>query len=142
MVHVELITPEKLVLSEDFDSVAAPSALGELGILANHAPLLAQLVPGELRLTRGSEVKSIAVSGGFLEVNKGSRVAVFAETAEESGQIDVERARQAEEKAKAQLNAPDLTEKDLAAIEAALTRARLRVKIGDIQRRRHIRGPQ
>ena len=136
MIHVELITPERLALSEEVEFIAAPSALGELGILPHHAPLLAQLVPGELRLRVGGVVRHVVVSGGFLEVQKGSRVSVFAETAEFAEEIDIERARLAAERAKKTLVESDLTGKELAEVEAALTRALLRLKISDVRRRR------
>jgi F-type H+-transporting ATPase subunit epsilon len=136
MIHVELITPEKVVFNDQADFVAAPSALGEVGILPNHAPLLAQLVPGEIRLKKGGETHHLVVTGGFLEVQQGSRVAIFAETAEFAQDIDVERARLAAERAKARMVESDLTGKELAEVEGALSRALLRIKIADVRRRR------
>src|SRR3954470_876405 len=103
MIHVELITPEKLSFSDNVDFVVAPTEMGEVGILPRHAPLLAKLAPGELRLHTGSDIRHVAVSGGFIEVNETSRVAVFAETAEFADEIDVERAKQKAEQARAQL---------------------------------------
>jgi len=134
MIHVELITPERLALSEDCDFVAAPAADGELGILPNHAPLLAQLGHGVLRLVTQGKTHYVAVSGGFLEVQKGSRVSIFAESAELADDIDVERARLAAERAKKELVETDLTGKELAALEASLTRALLRIKVADVRR--------
>ena len=131
-IHVELITPEKLAFSADVDFVAAPTPRGEIGILPRHAPLLTRLTHGELRLKKGDEIQYVAVAGGFLEVQRGSKVAIFAETAEFAGEIDVERAKQAAEKAKAVLaQSHDLTGEELAKVEAALARAVLRMKIGE-----------
>lgn len=129
-IDVELVTPERLVFRDQVDFIAAPSTKGEVGILPGHAPLLTQLGVGELRLKKGSEIQFIALTGGFLEVQKGSRVSIFAETAEFAGEIDIERAKQAAEKAKAKLvQAKDLTGVELAAVEAALSRALLRMNI-------------
>ena len=138
MIHVELITPERLAFSADVDFVAAPTVDGEIGILPHHAPLLTKLGYGVIRLKTGQESKYVAVTGGFLEVKEGSQVSIFAETAEFADQIDVERARLAAERAKAKLNEPqaDLTGAELANLEAALSRAILRVKIGERQWRK------
>lgn len=136
MIHVELITPERLALSENVDFIAAPAANGEVGILPHHAPLLAQLTNGVLRLVAGGSTQYFAVSGGFLEVQTGSRVSIFAETAEFAEDIDIERARLAAERAKEKIHETDLTGKELAAVEAALTRALLRLKVADIRRQR------
>lgn len=132
MIHVELVTPEKQVFSDDVDFIAAPTPKGEIGILPHHAPLLTQLAFGEIRLKKGDTVRHLAVSGGFLEVQHGSKVSVFAETAEFAEDIDVERAKLAVERAKSKLTGPsaDLTGAELAQVEASLNRAILRMKIG------------
>ena len=134
-IAVDIMTPEKMVLQTEADSVVVPAAEGELGILPHHAPLLAQLEPGEIRLRRGQNVDLFAVSGGFVEVEN-NRVSVFAETAEMAHEIDVERARQAAEQAKAALRspAPDL---NLAQAEAALRRALARLRVAEAVRHRH-----
>jgi F-type H+-transporting ATPase subunit epsilon len=105
-----------------------------LGIFPNHAPLLAELVPGEIRFRKGGALELLAVSGGFVEV-RDNRVSVFAETAEMAQEIDVERARQAAEKAKAVLRAPS-ADMDLEQIEAALRRALIRLRTAESLRRR------
>ncbi len=136
MIQIELITPEKLVFSDAVDFVVAPAVNGEIGILANHAPLLAQLGSGELRLRTGETTRSVAVSGGFIEIRPGSVVKVFAETAEFADEIDVERANQAAEKAKARLQAQDLSPVEMAELEQSLGRALLRIKIAGLRRHR------
>jgi F-type H+-transporting ATPase subunit epsilon len=133
MLHVELITPEKLALREDADFVVAPTTAGEIGILPRHAPLLTKLAPGPVRLTTGETQHVLAVTGGFLEVQEGDRVAIFAETAEFAQEIDVERARLSAERAKERLREPssNLTGEELAQVEASLSRALLRIKIAE-----------
>lgn len=123
---VEIMSPERLVLQAEADSVVVPAADGELGILRGHAPLLAELQPGQIRLRSGDRLELFAVSGGFVEVEH-DRVKVFAETAEMAQEIDIERARQAAEKARVALRAPQ-SEVDLALAEAALRRALVRLR--------------
>jgi F-type H+-transporting ATPase subunit epsilon len=142
MIKIDLITPEKLVFSDNVDFVVAPTASGEIGILPKHAPLLAQLAPGEIRLTTGDTVRSLAVTGGFIEVRPGSHVEVFAETAEFAEEIDVERANQAAERAKVRLQAHDLTAAEMAEMEQSLGRAILRLKIAGLRRHRTGNVPQ
>ena len=136
--RVEVITPERKLLDQEADFVAAPAFDGEIGILPGHAPLLTRLGHGELRIRRGANTDFLAISGGFLEVSQKNRVSVFAETADLAGQIDVERERQEAARAKAKLEqAKDLTAEELAAVEAALSRAVARLKVaGTVGRRR------
>ena len=103
-IAVDILTPDRRVLQAQADSVVVPATDGELGILSHHTPLVAQLQPGEIRLRTGNDLKYFAVSGGFVEVQN-NHVVVLAETAEMAHEIDVERARQAAERAKAVLRA-------------------------------------
>ena len=68
--HFELVTPERLVRSEDVYMVVVPGTEGESGIMAGHAPLLATLKDGHIKVYKsaGAQPESIAVSGGFAEV--------------------------------------------------------------------------
>lgn len=92
MLNLEIVTPEKKVLSETVDVVNIPTASGEIGILANHAPLISALKPGILSYTKGQTTEKMVISGGFIEVS-GNRVSVLADLAETSGEIDVEAAK-------------------------------------------------
>jgi F-type H+-transporting ATPase subunit epsilon len=131
-IAVDILTPERRVLQTQADSVVVPAMDGELGILAHHTPLVAQLKPGEIRLHAGNETQHFAVSGGFVEVQN-NHVVVMAETAEMAHEIDVERARQAAERAKAALRAPSATI-DLAQAQAALLRALARLRAVEASR--------
>src|SRR5438552_5709700 len=104
-IAVDIMTPERLVMQTQADSVVVPAAEGELGILPNHAPLLAELQPGQIRLRRGDQTELFVVSGGYVQV-RDNHISVFAESAEMAHEIDIERARQAAEKAKAALRSP------------------------------------
>jgi F-type H+-transporting ATPase subunit epsilon len=125
-IAVDILTPERRVLQTQADSVVVPAMDGELGILAYHTPLVAQLKPGEIRLHAGNDIQHFAVSGGFVEVQN-NHVIVMAETAEMAHEIDLERARQAAERAKAALRAPVGTV-DMAQAQASLLRALARLR--------------
>jgi F-type H+-transporting ATPase subunit epsilon len=133
---LELVTPEKVAAQGQADFVVLPAFEGEMGVLPGHQPFLVQLAPGEVRITEKGEVRSFAVSGGFAEI-KDDKVALFAETAEEAQQIDAERARQSLERAKAEASRKDLDPITLAAAEAAIRRAHIRLMVAQ---RRHGRG--
>ena len=124
---LELVTPEKVAWSAPADFVVLPAYNGEMGVLPGHQSFLVQLTAGEVRVTAGGEVRNFAVSGGFAEI-KNDTVSLFAETAEDAGQIDAERARQALEKAKAVVHA-GLDPMQLAQMEAAIRRAQVRLRV-------------
>ena len=128
---LELVTPEKVAWSAPADFVVLPGLNGEMGVLPGHQSVLVQLSAGEVRVTAGGEVKNFAISGGFAEI-KEDTVSLFAETAEDAGQIDSERARQALEKAKAVIK-PGLDPMQLMQMESAIRRAQVRLRVS----RRH-----
>lgn len=129
MISLEIITPEAFALKDEVDFVVLPAFEGEMGILPGHAPLLAQLVAGELRIKKGSETQLFSISGGFAEVHP-NKVEVFAETAEMPEEIDRQRARLAAEKAKSAL-LKVATPQDLARAQAALRRALIRLRVSE-----------
>jgi F-type H+-transporting ATPase subunit epsilon len=82
--HFELVTPERLVRSEDVYMVVVPGTEGEFGVLAGHAPYMSTVRDGDLAIYRieGAQPERIAVRGGFAEVNERG-LTVLAESAEE-----------------------------------------------------------
>ena len=131
---LELVTPERVALTEKADSVVLPAFDGEMGVLPGHEPFVVQLNPGEVRVGRSGEFKSIAVSGGFAEILN-NKISIFAETAEMSEEIDEERARQALEKAKEGRKLKSADSMTLAQAEAALKRAQIRLKVSSLRGR-------
>jgi F-type H+-transporting ATPase subunit epsilon len=81
--HFELVTPERLVRSEDVHMVVVPGSEGEFGVLEGHAPFMSTIRNGELAiyLSDNAEPERIAIEGGFAEVNA-SGLTVLAEKAE------------------------------------------------------------
>jgi F-type H+-transporting ATPase subunit epsilon len=87
-VEFELVSPERLLLSEQVDMVVVPGAEGDFGVLPRHAPLISTLRPGVIRVFEGREVKErIFVAGGFAEVTP-ERCTVLAEEAMPVADID------------------------------------------------------
>ena len=84
---LEIVTPEARVYSDTIDSVVIPTVEGEIGILPGHIPLLTQVADGELRVTKGATTTSLAIGGGFAEID-GDKVSVLAERAIAEEQID------------------------------------------------------
>jgi F-type H+-transporting ATPase subunit epsilon len=135
--HLEIITAERLVYSDEVDMVIAPGFDGQLGILPMHAPLMTMLKPGELTVRKDGENMYVAVSGGFMEV-LGNKVSVLADACERSDEIDEQRAEQAVQRAQERL-ANRGSDMELKRAVSALRRAQVRV---DLVRRRSPRSGQ
>jgi len=88
---LEIVTPEKIVVTKEVDEVVLPGLEGEFGVLPGHIPFLAALKVGEMFYRDGDTVEHLAVSWGYVEVT-GDAVKVLAETAEKATEIDLDRA--------------------------------------------------
>lgn len=95
---VSIVTPDGLVLEDNYEMVSCRAENGELGILPGHIPLVAPLAINEVRLKRENAENYIAVNGGFLEVRP-DKVTILAQSAEKAEDIDVQRAEEAKERA-------------------------------------------
>jgi F-type H+-transporting ATPase subunit epsilon len=126
---LEIVTPEKKVLSEAVDIVVAPGDLGEFGVLSGHVPFLCKLKVGELRYRIGAAVHLVSIMGGYAEVAN-NQVTILATAAEEAAEIDVVRARAARERAERRI-AEARDQFDFARAQAALHRAMARLKIAE-----------
>lgn len=114
------------MLAETVDYVELPGKEGYMGILPGHAPLLSELGMGTLSFRKGGDVQVFVVLGGFVEVLPG-RVIVLADTSERTGEIDVDRARTALERAKSALAKGGVSEEARVAASLALDRAQARI---------------
>lgn len=129
----EIVTPERIVYTNEVEMVVAPTVDGEVGILPLHAPLVSVLKPGEVRVKWNDQkdVEWFAVSGGYIQVHE-DKVIVLADLALPVSQIDVERARQALERAKERLSevrAEDQAEVD--ACERDLNWCKMQVELAE-----------
>ena len=94
---LDVVTPERVLLSEEVTETIAPGAAGQLGILAHHAPLMSELVPGEITATLadGRTTSHLIISGGFLEVApEDGHTTILADSAERVDEIDITRAEE------------------------------------------------
>jgi len=132
-IHLEIVTIERRVYSEDVDMVIAPGSEGELGILPHHTPLLTQLKEGVLRVKRGGSEEVFAIGGGIMEVLP-TKIIVMADAAEGSDEIDAARAEKARERAEALLRERPAGV-DLSTALAALRRSQVRLKAAQRRRR-------
>lgn len=125
---LEVVTPDRKLLSTEADVVVCPGVEGQFGILYGHVPFLSALEIGEMYYRDGGKTEYLAVSGGFAEVT-GKKVTIVAEAAELGREIDVERARRAMERAERRLAMARTENIDWARAEAALRRAMMRMKV-------------
>jgi F-type H+-transporting ATPase subunit epsilon len=124
---LELVTPERQILSDEVDEVRLPGALGELGVLPGHTPLLTSLGTGQLAFSQGSLERRFAVQGGFAEVLP-NRVTVLAQVAEAADEIDLAAARSQLAEAEAALPAAEADQID--SLTDQLRLATTRIEIG------------
>jgi F-type H+-transporting ATPase subunit epsilon len=101
-IHLEVITPDVAVFNDDVDFVLVRALDGDLGIMPNHAPLIASLQIWPLTYTKGEEKHDIFIAGGFLEV-KDNKITVIAPAAELPENIDLGRAEKAKSRAEGRL---------------------------------------
>jgi F-type H+-transporting ATPase subunit epsilon len=125
----EIVTPEKIVYTNEVEMVVAPTIDGEIGILPLHAPLVGALKPGEVRVKIGDAVEWFAVSGGYVQVHE-DKVIILADDAEVASQIDVERARQAKTLAEARLAELGGVGEEVDQVERDLRWAQVRIEVG------------
>jgi len=130
-----VVTPEKAVVSEEAQIVAAPGVLGEFGVLIGHTPFLTPLKTGSIRYTDAAgKERFVFVSGGFAEVLP-NKITILAESAERRRDIDIERARAAMERAQKRLAEENAkADIDFMRARAALERALMRIRMAESAR--------
>jgi F-type H+-transporting ATPase subunit epsilon len=126
-IQLEIVTPDKRLVSEVVDEVILPGSQGSLGVRPGHTPLLTTLGIGELVYRRGAEKRFVAIAWGFAEVLP-ERVSVLAEIAEKAEGIDRDRAARARDRALKRLRERS-EDTDFARAQAALQRALIRIQV-------------
>lgn len=134
-IHLEVVTGERVVYSDDVESIVIPGHEGEAGILPRHAALMTTLQPGELRINKGGETILLAISGGFVEVLP-HKVTVLADTAERADEIDEQRAEAARLRAQERLAQAGKAGLDATQAQASMRRAMVRLKVARKRSRR------
>lgn len=131
MFHLSIVTPERVYYEAEIKSLVAPGSEGYLGVLSQHAPLITALKPGKIEFRDAQDlVHVLAVSDGFLEVSA-NRATILADAVEEGTEIDINRARAAYDRNRAQLISAGKGETgiDLPSVRSALDRAANRIKV-------------
>ena len=135
---LEIVTPDRSLVTEQVDEVELPGAEGYFGVLPGHTPLLASLHVGELWYRVGQEKHYLSLAFGFAEVLP-ERVTVLAQIAERAQDIDIERAERAKKRAEEQLaqarTAPQ-TDLDLERARVALMKSLIRLQVASRARTR------
>ena len=131
-IFLEVVTPDKAVVSEEAQIVVSPGSEGEFGVLKGHTTFLTSLKIGKLRFNdaNGKE-RYVFINGGFSEVLP-NKVTILAESAEERKKIDIERADQAKIRAEKRLSEKS-SNIDILRAEAALKRSLHRLEIVNIK---------
>jgi F-type H+-transporting ATPase subunit epsilon len=131
---LEIITPLKIVLSEEVDEVTLPTVDGEISILPNHVNLLTKVVPGEMVVKKGVHSDLFAVTGGFLEIAN-NHVNILADYAIPAEDIEIAKVEEAKERAQKAMK-EKLNEEDFRVANAELAKSLLQLKVA---RKRKVR---
>jgi F-type H+-transporting ATPase subunit epsilon len=127
--RLEIVTPEARAYSDDVEMVVLPAVEGEMGVYPQHVPLITQLKPGELVVTKSGKQTSLAVGEGFVEVTA-EKVSVLVDMALQESEIDEKAAEDAVARAEARLKEQHLGDEESALVQAAIAKsmAQLNVK--------------
>lgn len=125
--QLDVVTPDKGVVSESVDYVSCPGVDGEFGVLKDHVALLSALKIGALRYDQAGKQQFVFISGGFADVNN-NKVTVLAESAELAVDIDQARAQESKRRAEERL-ARSEENLDEHRAQAALQRAVVRLSL-------------
>lgn len=132
----KIITPERIVFSEEVSSVSLMTPDGEITVLPHHVPLVTLAVAGEIRYTHEGVEKHVAVSGGFTEIKADNSITILADTAEHAAEIDLDRAEAARAKAsKLMSEVRDKEDVNYAALSIKIEKELARIKTGNKYRK-------
>ena len=131
--QLEVVTPERRVLSEPVNSVTVPARTGEMQILPGHAAVISELKTGVLTYSEDGATFQLHVSGGFVEISD-DRVSVLAEIAERPEEIDAARAKLSRDHTEKELTSWSGTEEDFEKARAKLERSIVRLQLASERR--------
>ena len=132
-IKLDIVTPERVVYSEEIKKLVATAIDGDIGILPGHTPLVTGLLPCVLKVTREEEEVHISVSDGFMDV-KPEEINVVVRTAEFPEEIDIERAKDAKRRAEKRLGSGEERINEARA-RSSLQRAVARINAADEKRK-------
>ncbi len=131
---LEIITPEKVVYKNEIDEALIPTVNGQIGILPGHIGLVSKIVPGELVVKKGGNQDILAITGGFLEVNK-DKVTILADYAIRAEDIEIAKVQEAQKRAE-KLMEEKLTEEEFRVNEAEMLKAITQLRVASKIKRR------
>jgi len=134
-IKFEIVTPERVVYSDEIDQISLPTPQGEITILPHHIPLISALSAGELKVKKGNTEIPMAISSGFVEVRP-NKVVVLADTAERAEEIDIARAEEAKKKAEELLKTRRTDQKEFTAVMAQIEKELARMRVAEKHRAR------
>ena len=125
---LEIVTPDGTAFSDNVDMVTLPGSEGQLGVLPQHIPLMTQIVPGEIIVSKDGKDRLLAVGEGLVEIT-GDRVAILTDMAIAAEKIDEAKVEEARHRAEERLR-EKLSNEEIANVHSALARlmAQLNVK--------------
>jgi F-type H+-transporting ATPase subunit epsilon len=125
---LEIVTPDGVAYSEDVDMVTLPGVEGQMGVLPQHCPLMTEMVPGEIIVSKDGHDHYLAVGEGLVEVT-GNHVSILTDMALAAEKIDEAKVEEARQRAKARLQ-EKLSDEEVASVNASMARslAQLHVK--------------
>ena len=128
MFKLSIVSPERILFEEEIESLVVPGSEGYLGILSHHAPLIAGLKVGKIRLrTQENVEKTLAISGGFIDVSD-NQATILADSVEFVDEIDLNRAEGELQRAQELLNM-EVSDQERLRAQHSLDKARNRIKL-------------
>lgn len=132
--HVEIITPEKVVYKDDVSEIVVPTETGQITILPNHVNLLTKILPGEMLIKKGTQEHYLAITGGFLEISD-NQVNILADYAVRAEDIELAKVQEAQKRAEHKIK-EKTSNNEFRIAEAELQKAVLQLKIAGKRKRR------
>jgi F-type H+-transporting ATPase subunit epsilon len=131
---LEIITPEKIIYKDEVNEVVVPTVNGEIAILPNHVNLLTQINPGELIVKKGENTQSLAITGGFLEIQS-NKISIIAEYAIKAQDIETGRAMEAKKRAEKVMSEKS-TDNEMKIAQAEMIKAILELRVATKHKKR------
>ena len=123
--NLEIVTPEAKVYEDTIDSIVMPTTSGEIDILPGHIPLVSEVEPGEIIVSKSGESQSLAISKGFAQC-VGDKISILAENAIHIDEIDESAQRRAEESL---ATMEKMTDEEIAMLETQIAYARAQILV-------------
>lgn len=136
MIKVKIVTPDgEIYTTEDAEYITVSAEIAELMILEEHAPTIGNIAPGEITIKEKdrTELIEIAVAGGIYEIRQDSEVNILADMAVHGGEIDLEKAREAIQKAEEYIDNHDEDDEnfDYARLQSVIAAEQAKINLGN-----------